>query len=132
MATIAERIRAGMAWLDEHKPGWVDMVDTGSALDMGDEKRCLLGQLFGHFCNVSHAHPRSHEPSRYAHISGRMAYGAACDLGFAAGNGRVWVGDGEYESMTRGWKRYIRERRNQDAAKAAARKAKRKAKSAHK
>jgi hypothetical protein len=44
-ATIAERVEKGAAWLDEHRPGWVDRIDL-ETLDLGDPCRCVLGQQF--------------------------------------------------------------------------------------
>ena len=47
--TIAERVAAGAAWLDEHEPpGWVDRVDPDT-LNLGDCWRCVLGQLRGEY-----------------------------------------------------------------------------------
>jgi hypothetical protein len=44
VSTIAERVAAGAAWLDEHEPGWVDRIDT-DRLDLSSRCRCVLGQL---------------------------------------------------------------------------------------
>lgn len=46
MTTIAERVAAGAAWLDEHRPGWVDRIDL-ETLDLGDCANCIVGQEFG-------------------------------------------------------------------------------------
>lgn len=46
--TVAERVARGVALLDEKVPGWHDRIDL-SRLDMWDEARCILGQLFDDF-----------------------------------------------------------------------------------
>lgn len=50
--TIAEdRVAAGAALLDEKLPGWHDQIDT-ETLEMGDECRCVLGQLGSNQVNL--------------------------------------------------------------------------------
>jgi hypothetical protein len=46
--SIAERVAAGAAWLDEHRPGWVERVNLDT-LDLGDSCECVLGQEYGDF-----------------------------------------------------------------------------------
>lgn len=48
--TFSARAFRGMAYLDQHKPGWVDLIDT-ELLDMRSPDRCILGQLFGSYWN---------------------------------------------------------------------------------
>lgn len=48
LSTVADRVAAGAAWLDDHQPGWVDRIDAAQ-LDLEDCKECVLGQLFGDF-----------------------------------------------------------------------------------
>ena len=48
MSTIAERVAAGAAFLDEHDPDWwradaARAIDLGS-LDLGEPEHCVLGQ----------------------------------------------------------------------------------------
>lgn len=43
---FSEQIAAGVAYLDENHPGWVDKVDL-DVLYMGDSATCVLGQLVG-------------------------------------------------------------------------------------
>jgi hypothetical protein len=45
---IAERVAAGAAWLDEHRPGWVDRINLDT-LDLSDTCKCVLGQEYGRF-----------------------------------------------------------------------------------
>lgn len=58
--TTAERVAAGVAWLDEHDPGWwredapehltrdAQPIDL-DRLDIDDPCRCVLGYRWGHF-----------------------------------------------------------------------------------
>ena len=46
--TVAERVQAGAAWLDEHESGWVDRIDL-DRLDINSECQCILGQLHGSY-----------------------------------------------------------------------------------
>jgi len=48
MTTIDDRVSAGAAWLDEHRPGWWQRINL-ETLDLGDPCRCVLGQEYGHF-----------------------------------------------------------------------------------
>ena len=48
MTTIAERVAAGAAFLDEHEPGWADRVNL-KRLYIGSTCNCMLGQLRGEY-----------------------------------------------------------------------------------
>lgn len=48
MTTIAERVAAGAAFLDEHEPGWDQRIDLGR-LDIAAGCSCILGQLHGDY-----------------------------------------------------------------------------------
>jgi len=43
---IAERVAAGVALLDEKRPGWDQYIDL-DWLDISRGRRCVLGQLYG-------------------------------------------------------------------------------------
>jgi hypothetical protein len=43
---VPDRVQAGVDLLDREVPGWVGYVDLDS-LDVTDECRCVLGQVFG-------------------------------------------------------------------------------------
>jgi hypothetical protein len=45
---VAERVAAGVAWLDENVPGWAERIDL-EQLNLASCQRCVLGQLFGDF-----------------------------------------------------------------------------------
>lgn len=42
--TIAQRITNGVAYLDEHVPDWLDVIDV-DRLDLQQDCSCVLGQL---------------------------------------------------------------------------------------
>lgn len=44
----AVRVKRGVAWMDEHKPGWAKQIDT-SQLRMSNDCHCILGQTCGSF-----------------------------------------------------------------------------------
>jgi hypothetical protein len=44
MTTVAERVAAGAAWLDQREPGWHDRINL-SRLRMQSGCCCILGQL---------------------------------------------------------------------------------------
>lgn len=48
MSTVAERVAAGATVLDEHAPDWVDRISLAD-LNIGSCRRCVLGQVFGHY-----------------------------------------------------------------------------------
>jgi hypothetical protein len=45
MTTVAERVAAGVAYLDEREPGWAAQIDL-EVLDLSDCDRCVIGQLY--------------------------------------------------------------------------------------
>jgi hypothetical protein len=47
-AAIAQRVAAGAAWLDEHRPGWADRINLDE-LDLANPCKCVLGQEYGRF-----------------------------------------------------------------------------------
>jgi hypothetical protein len=46
--SLASRVRAGVAFLDENKPGWHEYV-IPYALNMASGCDCVLGQVYGDF-----------------------------------------------------------------------------------
>jgi hypothetical protein len=94
MSTIAERVAAGAAFLDEHDPGWFRRVHVAS-LRLEDCFSCVLGQLAGRYDD------------------GLDEYGLdavrSVDLGF--GELGFLVADCNYGALTAEWARVIRERR---------------------
>lgn len=43
---IRERVTAGAAWLDQHRPGWLNRIDL-ITLDVSDPECCPIGQEYG-------------------------------------------------------------------------------------
>lgn len=46
--TVAERVAAGAALLDEKMPGWHARIRLPE-LNLGSECQCVLGQVYGHY-----------------------------------------------------------------------------------
>jgi hypothetical protein len=91
MSTIAERVAAGGAWLDEHEPGWRQRIDRDK-LDLGNCVRCIGGQLAGVYSAFLQRHTLSHEDARL--------------LGF----NRADIGR-DYDELTTTWRQLIATRR---------------------
>jgi hypothetical protein len=90
MSTIAERVDAGAAWLDNHYPRWVDRIDLDT-LDLGNCTRCIGGQLAGLYVTFLRRHG--------------LTFGDAFLLGFNVGMG------GDYALLTAAWRELIATRR---------------------
>lgn len=45
---FSQRAFKGMTYLDQHKPGWVDLIDT-DRLDMIHPERCVIAQVYGSY-----------------------------------------------------------------------------------
>lgn len=95
-----KRIELGAAWLDEVKPGWVDLVDL-EKLYLGSCTRCVLGQLFA-----------ENEKDLNGFDMGHIILGgwdsAVEEHGFDV---PVIHQNDEYETLTSEWKSYISSRR---------------------
>ena len=112
MSTVAERVAAGAAFLDEREPGWCKRIDP-DRLDMSAECRCVLGQLTTDL-----------EDPWWSDITAKFGIRSAastfsddvrlCDweLGFNASlaRGRAEQ-DREYAELGAEWRRVIAERR---------------------
>ncbi len=46
--TFENEINAGVALLDEKRPGWLELVDTDNLM-LVSRQWCVLGQVFGYF-----------------------------------------------------------------------------------
>jgi hypothetical protein len=103
--TVAERVAAGAAWLDEHEPGWVADIDLDRLL-LSSPCRCVLGQLYGSYYTA---------PVKYYDTS---------DFGFAAlaedadqpDDDAAWDAyeaalDSEYAQLDAAWRELIATRR---------------------
>lgn len=109
MSTIAERVAAGAAWLDEHEPGWVGRIDL-DVLDVADDERCIAGQLRGSFGEAV-----------AGWFGDRTACGTAADLGMCLSGMECdprtpyaeWVllRDAIYARLTAAWRELIAARR---------------------
>ena len=96
--TIAERVAAGAALLDEHRPGWDGQIDL-ERLSLPSTCDCILGQIFpdtddgddGYWAGLAD------------HDLGILTSDRACALGFASDYG--------YKPLEAEWTRVITERR---------------------
>ena len=48
MSAQTVTVTRGIAYLDEHLPGWQDEIDWDK-LEMDECEKCILGQLFGNY-----------------------------------------------------------------------------------
>jgi hypothetical protein len=102
----------GAEFLDQHYPGWFDLIDTDT-LQIDDSCQCVLGQIY------LREHPRIRAESsridafyRKARELGfsedshhlRIDWPLARSYGFAVGNGRI-------TNLTAAWRRAIEKRR---------------------
>lgn len=109
LPSVAERVAAGAALLDEHRPGWDRVGVSLDGLDMADCHDCVLGQMFGHY---SHAFRRFNADWTIA--NGILVDGQAMPLGFAAyteDDGTDAEVDAEYAELTAAWRTLIETRR---------------------
>lgn len=100
--TVAERVQAGAAYLDEHEPGWVDRIDL-ETLDINSQCQCILGQLHGSY--------RDAPPVEAAADADGSHYGVlawAIPLGFGM-NWNDCITDGR--KLTAAWRELISARR---------------------
>jgi hypothetical protein len=94
---VAERVAAGAAWLDEHRPGWWKRTDL-DRLDVASERHCPIAQEYGTYYRAP-----------------VFTHGLASALGFdcsAAANelGRA-AEDFEFAELTETWRTLIEDRR---------------------
>jgi hypothetical protein len=134
MSTIAERVAAGAAFLDEHDPDWwradVERAIDLDSLDLYDMASCVLGQrcpletLAAYHGTtveaVSEEDAYDEEEDTPYDIGSYYAYGLALER--IAGDPRplaVWATDhgftqdssDDWDALTAEWKRVITERR---------------------
>lgn len=105
MTTIAERVAAGAAVLDERLPGWADKINL-TRLDMSDDENCVFGQHY-----VGHTRPIS----RFGQVRTNLGIKSEdCeDLGLfcAKEADGTPAADAEYAALTAEWQLAIEARR---------------------
>lgn len=110
MSTVAERVAAGAAFLDEHDPGWW-REDARPAielaiLDLESGCQCVLGQLYPCTGNPYFSYTEArHHLSLTAPDAESLGFDTITRYDDEAGN------DEEYDALTAEWKRVIVERR---------------------
>lgn len=114
VSTIAERVAAGAAWLDEQMPNWWNAyrIDL-SKFDMAAGCGCVIGQLYpAEGYEVDEDDEES--PFEHAIETGWLDLDerAAIVLGFYATTPHTIGGTArEYDRLTTEWRRVITERR---------------------
>lgn len=86
-AEVLERVKTGLAWLEEtHGPGWEDKIDLDT-LDLRDANHCVIGQVYGSFYEIFPSSLDDDEPV------GLDAYALGFDLekGIHMDGGRGWT-----------------------------------------
>jgi hypothetical protein len=105
MATIAERVARGAAYLDEREPGWDERIDL-ETLDLYAPCRCVLGQL-------------ATDLNRWGDVRARFGLRAAWmtdsrptadALGFNVPDGEQQI-HRQYLNLTAAWRELIEARR---------------------
>jgi hypothetical protein len=99
MRTIAERVAAGAAFLDEHEPGWADRINL-RVLDQNSVCLCVLGQTFAGRVGSSYY------GNGYDWALEEFDIRTAAALGFDAVND-----DEDYDDLATEWARLIVARR---------------------
>jgi hypothetical protein len=94
VSSIAERVAAGAAFLDEHEPGWAARIDL-DRLALEDCQDCVLGQILGSFDDGL--------------LDLNLEDPGAIELGFMEPG--LFLIDTNYPDLTAEWKRVITERR---------------------
>lgn len=102
--SYADRVRLGMALLDEQSPGWWKHVDV-ACLDMNNCVRCVLGQVFGSFLRGEDM--LRIDPQQYG-FDVDMPYKLACSQSENL----------HYYVLTRLWTYVVRTRQEQEAEQA--------------
>lgn len=118
MSTIAERVAAGVKFLDEHDPDWwradIEHPVNLWELSLSNPRRCILGQRCPREKRGDNFDSPYVEMARS--LSGIPAGSEdllpwAAALGFEASLTSIGVSVTEYETLTAEWKRVIAERR---------------------
>jgi hypothetical protein len=108
MNTIAQRVAAGVAYLDKEAggPGWASHIDL-DRLDLQDAYDCVLGQLYGDFDLM---------PFHWAASSAEDGFRFAVEKGFhiactcCYGGDDVTAQDKDWDALTAQWRQVIIER----------------------
>jgi hypothetical protein len=86
-----EQVAAGIAWLDEHKWGWRKKIDL-STLDMGHNRNCVLGQVYGSYENTDYMLSETRKQQ----------------LGFTVKSGQSWSEMCQsWDELTKEWERQL-------------------------
>lgn len=107
---FATAIACGMAWLDEHHPGWEEKIDL-ETLNLGGLCDCVLGQLEKGYATAMRRIARdvlgqseSKTPVWWSNLDKQAAWSNAHGFCMTLGNTR------QYEQLTAAWKTAITQR----------------------
>ena len=95
-----KQVLAGMVWLDETVPGWVEKIDT-EKLMMSSGPNCILGQVYGDYCTGLSMRTDTWAVRHGFDVPTSTRMGAFAE---------------KYEALTKLWREKIRERRGGDEA----------------
>jgi hypothetical protein len=95
MFGLKSRVKKGAELLDEKYPGWYWDVNIGN-LDLGNEHKCILGQLYGDYFNA-------------VSILKLSFYDSTYEYGFSLHIREPW---NSWNALTRHWTRAIEQRRH--------------------
>lgn len=109
--TIEQRVQAGVEWLDENRPSWVEEIDLVE-LDMDSCNMCVLGQLFGNFWDapISDTPPpiEQEELAAYHEMAGARGFSYGRRITIPAEEAAL---DEDLDALTAEWRRVIESRR---------------------
>lgn len=116
MSNYAERVAAGIAVLNENKPGWHDFINLDT-LDLCSLSECVLGQVFGSYIagtdelsisSCDELSISSHSDVNGEEVDGRRLQG---DYGFDLHVGEYTSGENvgyQFKRLTDEWIRQIK------------------------
>lgn len=61
---LHKRVPIGASLLDQHLPGWYNLIDTDT-FHMSDVRYCVLGQCYGHYMDGVHTLKISYHAERF-------------------------------------------------------------------
>ena len=91
--------------LDQHDPGWENRIDIPE-LDLDHMEKCIIGQLYGDFCNIFYPHMWKGDGPQMPPGFRKDATGRLWELGFA-----FKLREPDTDEFKEEWRRAILKRR---------------------
>lgn len=104
--SVEGAVAKGAAWLDENKPGWIDMINI-QKLEMSNCLRCALGQIFRNYRNVIDCHQDGDFYKGWKSVEWSREHGFEKEKVSMSGLSREVA----YSTLTLVWKKLILSRR---------------------